>query len=435
MRRIYLNLATFVVLTTAAIAWSTVSFLHLDLIEDPRIVTAEFERSPGLRAGYEVTYLGHSVGRIRGVALVPGMSEVRLAIDEDADLPSALVAVARRRSAIGEPYVDLAPAPGTDGRGSSRLADGDRIPVTMTSSPLQYGDLFRSLGTLVDTIDADALRVVVDELATAVDGRGDDIRRVVTGTEELTTTLSENGDEIERLIGGVAEITDVLATNRDALGSGIDRLASLTRTLEQAQPSVEALINEGPTTVALLNAIIGAADQSVICTIDGAAALDVILDAEAVASLAGLLQRSAAFADVIDLVQDERDGVFRLMVSPSGGNPPTVEFASPAPFPGTPTVPGCPAHDVLLDLAPVTDEAPPGAGGERPPDESTAAFGRPARPTSSGATGTADATGPRSLLARAAPWVMALAALAAALFLGRRATPALIALRRRGNDQ
>jgi phospholipid/cholesterol/gamma-HCH transport system substrate-binding protein len=435
MRRIYVNLVAFALLTTAAIAWSAVNFLHLDAIERPILVTAEFEASPGLRAGYEVTYLGHSVGRIRDVDLVPGRSEVVLAIDRDADLPAAIVAVARRRSAIGEPYVDLAPAPGNAGGGRDRLGDGARIPIGMTSSPLQYGDLFRSLDRLVTTVDADALGVVVDELARAVDGRGDDIRRIVIGTEDLVTTLSENGDRIEELIDGVAGITDVLATNRDALGSGIDHLAGLTEALEQARPDIEALIDEGPTTIALLNAIIGAADQSVICTIDGTAALDAILDAEALQSLTGLLQRSAAFADVIDLVQDERDGVFRLMVSPSGGNPPTVEFAAPAPFPGTPTVPGCPAHDVILDVAPVADEAAPGPGGDRSAaGASDLDAGRPDRADPTGITGLADAAGGDAFLTRVARWSLPLLALAAILLVGRRIVP-VVARRRGGNDR
>lgn len=429
MRRIYLNLGAFVVLTTAAIGWSVVNFLHLDVIERPRVVTAEFEQSPGLRAGYEVTYLGHAVGRIRDVELVPGMSEVELAIDRGEDLPAEVIAAARRRSAIGEPYVDLAPAPGTDPDTGPRLEDGDRIALSRTSSPLQYGDLFRSLDTLVERIDAAALGIVVDELAQALDGRGDDLRRIVHGTEELTTTLSENGDEIEALIDGVAEVTDVLATHRDALGSGIDRLAGLTEALEQARPSVETLIDEAPSTIALMNAIIDAADHAVICTVDGTAVLDAVLDEEAVRSLAGLLERSAPFADVVRLLQDPRDGIFRLFVSPSGGNPPTVEFAEPKPFPASPDVPRCPAHDLSVASAPIAGEAGPGSGGERPAsDAPSEAPVRPDPDASERATGSSDADARAPLVARIAsaawPWwlfaVLVLAAGSIAYILVRR---------------
>ena len=402
MRRVYLNIGAFVVLTTAAIAWSTVNFLHLDAIERPMLVTAEFEQSPGLRAGYEVTYLGHAIGNVRGVELVPGMSEVRLAIDRDVEIPADVVAAARRRSAIGEPYVDLAPRPGTDPHDGPRLEDGARIVLVDTTSPLQYGDLFRSLDVLVSTIDADALGTVVDELAIAVDGRGDDLRRTIQGVDDLTATLSENGDAIEGLIDDVAVIVDVLATNRDSLGSGIESLAGLTEALEAARPAAEALLDEGPTSIALLNSIADAADHAVICVVDGAAALDAVLDGETLRSLTGLLQRSAAFADVVDLVQDERDGIFRLYVSPSGGNPPTVEYAAPEPYPSIPTRQSCEgAHDVDVAAEPVADEAPRGAGGTRPgADTERDASPRPGAAPVDLASGTSDAASTDGLLER-----------------------------------
>lgn len=434
MTRIYINIGAFLVLASAAVAWSVVNFLHLDVVERPALVTAEFEESPGLRSGYEVTYLGHAVGRIRSVQLVPGMSEVQLAIDRDVELPADVVAAARRRSAIGEPYVDLAPSPGSNPDTGPRLADGDRIELSKTSSPLQYGDLFRSLDTLVETIDADALGTVTDELATALDGRGDDIRRIVAGTNDLTTTLSDNGDEIEGLIDNVAEITDVLATNRDALGSGIDSLAGLTEALEEARPSVEAFLDEGPSTIALMNAIIDAADHAVICTVEGTAVLEAVLDAETLRSLSSLFQGSAPFADVIRLVQDPRDGIFRLFLSPSGGNPPTVEFAERKPFPDVPEVPTCPERDLAVSSVGVADEAGRAAGGQRPGRDGPTLdpSGRPDTAPAERASGTSGAEPGRSLIARVTdslwPWAPLLAVLAAAAWY------AYVLARRRGRN-
>ena len=392
MRRIYLNIAAFGLITALLIAWSAVNFLHLDVIERPYLVTAEFAESPGLRSGYEVTYLGHAVGHISGVRLVPGMSEVRLAIDRGVELPADVVAAARRRSAIGEPYVDLAPTPGTDPDVGPRLADGDRIVLSKTSSPLKYGDLFRSLDTLAKTIDPSSLSTVVKELAAALDGRGDDIRRIVQGSQDLTRTLSDNGDEIERLIDGVTEITDVLASHRDSLGSGIDHLAGLTQALEQARPSFDALVDEGPSSIAVMNAIIDASDSAIICTIDGTAELEAVLDAQALRSLTELLQRSRAFADVVALVQDHRDGIFRLMISPSGGHPPTVEFAEPKPFPESPPAATCPTHDVAIATAPVSDQAGAEPGGERSPSGASSEV--PERTRSTPAEQASDANGP-----------------------------------------
>jgi phospholipid/cholesterol/gamma-HCH transport system substrate-binding protein len=429
VRRVYVNLAAFVLLTSAVIAWSVVNLLSLDFVERPDIVIAEFEQSPGLRAGYEVTYLGHAVGRVRKVELVPGMSEVHLAIGRDVDLPADVVAAARRRSAIGEPYVDLAPRPAPIPLRGPRLEAGARIPLSQTSSPLQYGDLFRSIDTLIDHIDADALGIVVDELAAAVDGRGDDLRRIVHGTAELTQTMSENGDEIEKLIDGVAEITGVLAAHRDALGSGIDHLASLTVALEEARPSAEVLVDEAPSTIALMNAIVDAADHAVICTVEGVALLDAVLDPEAVRSLSGLLERSAAFADVVRLVQDPRDGIFRLFVSPSGGNPPTVEFVESKSFPSSPAVPGCAAHEVAISPTPAMDATSTAGGRDgQHAGPSSGAPDRPGAGGTEGAVGSSDVDADPSitdrLLSSLWPWSLfvslALAAGVLARLLARR---------------
>lgn len=433
MRRVYLNIAAFGVLATALILWSAVDFLHLDAIERPYVVTAEFSESPGLRSGYEVTYLGHAVGRIRSVDLVPGMSEVQLSIDRDVELPADVVAAARRRSAIGEPYVDLAPAPGSDADGGPRLVDGDTISIEDTSSPLQYGDLFRSLDTLVDTIDPSSLGIVLTELAAAVDGRGDDIRRIVQSSSTLAESLSENGDEIEKLIDGVADITDVLATHRDALGSGLDSLASLTETLEASRPSIETLLDEAPSTLLLLNTIIDASDAAIICTIDGTAVLEAVLDDEVLGSLTSLLERSAAFTDVIGLLQDPRDGIFRLYVSPSGGEPPTVEFAEPLPYPDVPALGTCPGHSFVTSETAVADEASAGAGGDRPaPDGASPTSDRPDDARAALAAGESDAEADQSFVSKVLsslwPWAP-LAALA-----GAAAWFVLAAVRRRGEQ-
>ena len=117
--------------------------------------------------------------------------------------------------------------------------------------------------------------------------------------------------------------------------------------------------------------------------------------------LAGSEVRRLAFADVVRLVQDPRDGIFRLYVSPSGGSPPTVEFVERKPFPGAPEVPTCPTRSVDVTGAAVADEAEAGPGGDR------AGSGSRSGPTerSSGdgadlASGTSDERAGASLLER-----------------------------------
>lgn len=427
MRRTYANIAAFAVLSTVLIAWSFLNYLPLGLLEDPRIVTAEFDRSPGLRAGYEVTYLGHSVGRIESVSLVPGTSEVRLAIDGDADLPAELTAAARRRSAIGEPYVDLSPLPGAAVEDGPRLADGDRIPAERTTSPIEYGELFRSLDVLIDNVDGDALATVLSEAARAVDGRGDDIRRIIVASDELASLTAANGDEIEGLVTDLGTVASVLADNRDAIGSSITSLRDLAATLDASRASIEDLLATAPPAFALVNRIVAASDGAILCTVNGLSSLQLVLDDEGLAATVDLLEGSAAFADVVSLIRDPDDGIFNLLVTVNSGEPTVVQYDEPKPLPATPVTPECPTHGFEVVDAPAARAAVAGPGGQRPDDDGAGieADGRSLDSDADLASGGSDTAADEPALVRLAkaalPWllVLALAALAAWLVRSR----------------
>lgn len=123
--RIYLNLGVFAVLGVVMTVWAFSTIIRLDAIERPYRVSAEFVSSPGLIRGFDVAYLGVRVGKIGDVRLAPGKIVVGLDIDRGIRLPKGATAEVRRKSAIGEPYVELSP-PATGVTGPT-LAAGDTI--------------------------------------------------------------------------------------------------------------------------------------------------------------------------------------------------------------------------------------------------------------------------------------------------------------------
>lgn len=362
MRRVYINIAVFAVLTTVLIAWSAATLFPIDAINKPYRVAVQFEESPGLRTGYEVTYLGFAIGNVDSVSLGEGFSEVVLEIDNGVELPAAVDAAARRRSAIGEPYVDLSPTAGTESSEGPRLEDGAIIPIERTTSPIRYGELFSALDQLVSSIDAEQLGTVFDEVALAVDGRGDDFRQLVIGGRDLVTSASDNGDEIEGFVNDLARIADVAATNRDAIGSTIDNLSALTDTLQEATPSADAFLDSFPSSIGMFNRILDASDASLVCVLDGLAVVDAALDGPTLASLESVLERSAETSRVIESVTSDPDGFVRLFMQFTAGVP-TVVYAERLPLPSVPTVPGCPDRvftPEVVDAAGSTGDGPGG---------------------------------------------------------------------------
>lgn len=414
--RIALNLAAFAVVSAIVIGWSFATLFEVDALDDPDFVTVEFESSPGLARGFEVAYLGHAVGSVHSATLRDGYSEIVLRIDKGEGLPEAVDALARRKSAIGEPFVDLAPTPGTDPTSGPRLDDGDRIPLARTSSPISYGELFKSVDALLAVIDPDQVGTVVSELAAALDGRGDDLRRIITGSRALTERTVANGDEIDQFLADLGDITGVLADNRDPLTRSIDAFDTVTQVLDETRGPIEQLLQEGPSALQLVLRIIASTDAQLACTVDGLAVLGpVSADGVAEALGATIADSDTALAVTNAVVGD--DGYLNLTLLFSDANEARV-YPERRPPPVAPTVEACgdlARRTVGADLGSRAEAGPGGradlAGGELGTD------GRPVDPDAGGPTGRSDLDEPddpllAELIRRALPLLL-LAALAA----------------------
>lgn len=255
MTRVRINLAVFALLAVVTIAWSVVSLFDIDRLDRPYNVTAEFESSPGLRSGFQVTYLGTQIGTVKSVALEPGMSIVTLRIDRDVEIPADVTAQARRQSAIGEPYVNLSPRDLTNTETGPRLADGANISIEDTTIPINYEDLFTAFDDLVNAVDPSEVEILVDELAAALDGRGDELRTLVVGARDLSDDLVTNADEIDALLVDLGDMAGLAAEHSDSLEASLDALTEVSTSLDEIDAGFREVLVDAPPFVALLNRI------------------------------------------------------------------------------------------------------------------------------------------------------------------------------------
>ena len=97
------------------------------ILKDTYTVTADFATSPGLHGDLEVTHLGVRVGEVGSVRLRGDHVAVSLKLDRDARVPADVGARVLRKSAIGEPYIDLtAPASSSTARTTAKLPASTR---------------------------------------------------------------------------------------------------------------------------------------------------------------------------------------------------------------------------------------------------------------------------------------------------------------------
>ena len=235
-------------------------------------IEAAFRSSNNIKPGSPVRIAGVEVGKVVAVeAVSPGAdaATVRMRI-QDRGKPIHRDATASIRPRIfleGNFFVDLRPG----SPGAPQLDDGDSIPASQTSTPVQFDqvlkalkaptrrDLQLTLGELSKAYEAGAAeafnRSLEDQapafkfsaiVAEALLGRRPrDLSNIVRDLGTTAEALDRSPPQLKALIEDFNTTAAALAVERDALGEAI---GELPRTLRIAGPALDALNAAFPAT-------------------------------------------------------------------------------------------------------------------------------------------------------------------------------------------
>ncbi|TMR00172.1 MCE family protein [Actinomadura soli] len=342
-RRLTINLAVFAALAVVMAVWAFNNVVRFDFIDRPYRLTAEFESSPGLHPNFEVDYLGLRVGKIDSVRLVKDKVVVRMDIERGVEIPQGVTAAAARKSAVGEPVVEL--TPGSGKADAPPMKPGSVIPVSQTKVPPKYGDLF---GAVIDTLKAinpDDAKILTHELAEGWAGREDSLRQIINGGDELTQTFAQNTELLDGLTRDLGRITRVLNQNRGALGAGVDDLAALTAALSQVRGRIAELRDRGPGLLDTVNDLLDETGPDFGCAVDMLGTLG--LSAHNPGYLTDLrktLEYAPGLKVVLDNVigVDQGEPVLNVVFQVTLKAPAALEYKYPRPQPAVNKVPTCP---------------------------------------------------------------------------------------------
>ncbi|TDE27862.1 MCE family protein [Actinomadura sp. 6K520] len=266
--RVAVNLVFFVLLGIALTVWAVRSLIHIDALERPFTVTADFETSPGLHGDLEVTHLGVAVGEVGDIRLEGDHVAVTLDIRRDARVPAGVGARVLRKSAIGEPYIELTPAKTGENR---TLQNGDHIPISRTAGTTDYKQLFEGLSGTLDAVDPRDTRTLVHELATGLEGRGTDLHDMISDTHRLTGTLAAEAGTLDALSRELTRLTATLATHRGDIASGVNDLALFSTSLRRSTRDLNSVLDEGPGAMRNMHALLQEARPGLDCLLSAAA--------------------------------------------------------------------------------------------------------------------------------------------------------------------
>lgn len=205
---------------------------------ESRVINAEFSRAVQIFPGNSVRVLGVKVGRVTDVAVDAEKAVVEIRIDDpDIKLPSDVKATLVPESLLGERYVQLFPAY----EGGAEFA-GDTIELADTSVPAEQDELLRGLQDYFGAIDPEKVSNFVTAAATALEGNGENLNRLLDKGSGVLTTLADKRDSLSGLITNLNQLTLTLSTRQASIARLITTYNVVVSTLNDNRDALEGTI-------------------------------------------------------------------------------------------------------------------------------------------------------------------------------------------------
>ncbi|RJQ79684.1 MCE family protein [Pseudonocardiaceae bacterium YIM PH 21723] len=201
-------------------------------------VTAEFESAGNLVPRAEVKLDDVNVGSVRAITLDGWRARLTLQLDSTVDLPANAEVRIGQRSLLGGQYVELR-RPATP---QGKLRAGETIPLARTGSYPETEQLLAALGMWLNGSGLAQVQTIVRELNTALGGREQATRELLTQLATTTSTLRGQTQDLVRLIDAVDGLAGSLAQQRDQLGAAVDRIAPAVTVLAQQRDQLAKLL-------------------------------------------------------------------------------------------------------------------------------------------------------------------------------------------------
>ncbi|RNL62788.1 MCE family protein [Nocardioides marmoriginsengisoli] len=197
-------------------------------------VTVEGDRvGLQLDKGSSVRAFGVPVGTVRSVRVVGDGTEIDIAIDKDkADLiPADVTASIRATTVFGAKVVELNVPEGEVG---DSIQAGARIPTK--SDTIEVNDVFAHAMDLLDAVDVEKLNTTLNATATALDGRGEELGKLLSNTDDYLAAINPKLGQLEADL----DLTETVAGNYNQVAPEVLRTADQLTTTTDLLASTQA---------------------------------------------------------------------------------------------------------------------------------------------------------------------------------------------------
>jgi phospholipid/cholesterol/gamma-HCH transport system substrate-binding protein len=192
-------------------------------------INVVYSSAPGLFTGAAVDVLGVKVGSVTDVQNVGNTVHVTLAVDQGTRIPASAFASLVAPQLLGSPDIDLNPGY----TGGPYLASNATIAEDHTAVPVSTDELLKELQRSLSALNPHAVGSLVSNLATDLDGQGQNLNRLIASAAGTVQLLAEKGNDLGQLNGTLAQLTGTLDSDTANIEQLIQQYDTVSSTVAQ----------------------------------------------------------------------------------------------------------------------------------------------------------------------------------------------------------
>ncbi len=326
---------------------------------------AEFRNALNLPQGAPVKLHGNRVGTVREIKASNYVAQVTLRLRKDAPVPRGTHAEVRTTAPMGEAYVELTPPEEADAKRGLMLGDGDRLPLSSTTTAPDVSDLLVALSATVTGGPFADISTIIKQLNVALDGRTGDVHELLSQLNTFVSGLNAHTDDIDRVLDGMDRLGSALAADAPTLSRAIDDLTPAITTLSGQRADLMKMLGRLTRLSTVSRRVIGATKESIVRQVNEVEPVLTTLIAN-MDKMRPLMQGVVDFGRALDSAEPGDYARFDLTALLAPGdlsNLPKLPGLPGVPGPGSPqpTPPGLPGIPGLPGGT--ADDDPLGLGG------------------------------------------------------------------------
>ncbi|MGN6608937.1 MAG: MCE family protein [Jatrophihabitans sp.] len=207
------------------------------------------QASDALEQGDPVSFRNVIVGEVSdtsGSLDGTAVARLRLHADQARLIPATVTAIALPRTLFGAVQIELLP-PARDG--DTFLHDGGTIAPATGPQAESLQTALANAYRLLTSIHPAQLDAALSALASALDGQGDRLGRLVTSADRYLRAIAPHMGQLAGVIGDLATVTDGLARNAPDLLGSLRNLLVVTKGITAQKRAIAELLAVAPTAV------------------------------------------------------------------------------------------------------------------------------------------------------------------------------------------